>query len=729
MSPARTALRIASILVAGAVVALPDPAAARPRIGLVLSGGGALGIAHIGVLEALEEMHVPVDVVAGTSMGAIVGGLYAAGYSPAELEAVVGALDWHELLHDKPDRRRVPFRRKVDDLTYLSPLEFGFSEGKLKMPSGLIAGHRLGVALRVLALRAAGVTSFDTLPIPFRAVATDLANGEMVVLSHGDLATALRASMAVPGVFAPVDVDGRTLGDGGVVRSLPVDVARSMGADIVIAVDLGQPLAAGGRPETIASVMAKTGDMLTRLNVEKSLLDVDVLMRPAVEEFGSLDFESWREILPKGRLAVQESARLLAAFALPEDEWRARVDCLRRQAPRLPITRVTVDAGKGLSPDIAARTVRTVPGRDLDVAVLQSDLERLFDQGEYESVDFRLTPEDGGWALSITALQKRWGPNYLRFGVSMFADLEGASEFNLLGGITMTRVNRLGAEFKARAQLGGSPLAAVEFYQPLGASSPLFAAVDAEGTRVKVQTPVDGSTVQYRVSTSSGQASLGLALGPIGELRVGIRRSDTNGVPTSSHGSDAPSFSHTDSGIALSATIDQIDNVNFPKRGVLAFVDVYDARPSLGSDDAYRRLDVSAYGAATVGRHTLMGFLKATSALGGALPLGQGRALGGLYNLSGLPPGELVGSYGGVGGILYLFRIGRLPAFGEGVYAGASLETGNVWQTSQAIDFGSLRRSASVAIGADTVLGPVYLAYGVTTGGKDSYYFYVGRTF
>jgi NTE family protein len=231
------------------------------------------------------------------------------------------------------------------------------------------------------------------------------------------------------------------------------------------------------------------------------------------------------------------------------------------------------------------------------------------------------------------------------------------------------------------------------------------------------------------MSTKSAGAWLGLALGSIGEMRAGIRRSDTDAAPTSSHGSGAATYSHTDSGLDVSVTIDQIDNVNFPRRGVLAFIEAYDARPSLGSDDAYRRVDASIYAAATSGRHTVLGFLKATSALGGTLPAGQGRVLGGLFNLSGLPPGELIGSYGGVAGVLYLYRFGRLPAFGEGLYGGFSLETGNVWQTREAIDLGDLRRSGSLAIGADTMLGPVYLAYGVTSGGKDSYYLYVGRTF
>ncbi len=709
---------------AGAVAAGP-----RPRIGLVLSGGGALGIAHVGVLQVLEEMHVPVDVVAGTSMGAIVGGLYASGYSPVELEQAVGTLDWRELLRDRPDRRRLPFRRKVDDLTYLTRYELGLSDGKLRMPGGFIPGHRLGVALRVLALRAAGVTDFDRLPLRFRAVATDLGTGEMVVLAGGDLATALRASMAVPGIFAPVEIGGRLLADGGMVRNLPVDVARAMGADIVIAVDLGEPLAARGRPDSIATVIERTMGMLTRLNVETSLRGADVVIRPDVAGFGLLDFQQWREILPRGTDAARAVAGQLAVFALPPGEWQAHLACQRREQAPLRIVQLSVDPGPGQPPELVRQVVRTRPGRALDTAVLQQDLERLYDLGEFETVDFHLDPEGNDWALAIAARPKGWGPNFLRFGLALSADLEGSSEFNALASLTMTRLNRLGGELKAWTQLGSSPLFGAQFDQPLETSRTLFATVGALGSQAKQQVPIGAASVQYRISVRRAVAGLGLELGRFGEIRAGVRRDETDAVPTSNHGSEASRVQHIDSGLALNATLDQMDNLSFPKRGVLAFAEFYDARASLGSDDVYRRLDVRAYGAVTVGRSTLLGLAKYTSALGGTLPIAQEARLGGLFNLSGLPPGELAGSYGGMAGLVYMYRVGRLPSFGEGIYAGCSLEAGNLWPSSRDVKFSDLRHSFSLVVGADTALGPVYLAQGFTSGGKDSYYLLVGRTF
>jgi len=704
-------------------------AAPRPRIGLVLSGGGALGIAHVGVLKALEELRVPVDVVAGTSMGAIVGGLYAAGYSPDELQALVASLDWHDLLRDRPDRRMLPFRRKVDDLTYLTRYELGLSGGKLRMPTGFISGQRLGVALDLLALRVAGIRDFDELPLPFRAVATDLGTGEVVVLSHGDLGTALRASMAVPGVFSPVEVDGRLVADGGMVRNLPVDVARAMGADIVIAVDLGQPLAARGRPDSIAGVIGKTARMLTRLNVEASLRDADLVVRPEVSRFGLLDFDRWREILPLGTDAARAVAGQLAVFGLSPAEWQGYLACQRRETPALRVRQVNVDPGPGQPPAIVSRLVRTEPGRILDVAVLKDDLQRLYEVGEFETVDARVEPSGDQWVVTITAHPKPWGPNFLRLGLGLSSDLEGSGDFNVLASLTMTRLNRLGAEFKTWAQVGVEPLVGGEFYQPVESSRTLFAALQLEGSQVKQQEPVGEQTVQFRIATRRASLAVGAQLGRFGEVRVGLQRDDTEGVPTSSHGSGVSSFTRTDSGVVASAVFDQIDDMNFPQHGVLAIAEGYDARASLGAEQPYSRLDLQTYAAATWRRHTLLPFVRATSGLGTSLPAGREARLGGLFNLSGLPPGELTGSYGGVAGVIYFYRFGRLPASGGGMYAGLSLEAGNLWSTSREVKLSDLSHSYSVALGLDTVLGPVYFAYGVNSGGKDSFYFYVGRTF
>jgi len=712
---------------AGVASASPGEGLGRPRVCLVLSGGGALGIAHVGVLEVLEELRVPVDCVAGTSMGAIVGGLYAAGYSPAELRELALTTPWSRLLADTPERRRLPFRRKVDDLTYLTRWEFGFRGGKLRFPSGLVAGHRLGALLNVLTVGAVDIRDFDDLPVPFRAVAADIGTGETVILRGGSLARALRASMAVPGLFSPVEMDGRLLVDGGVVANLPVEAAREMGGEVSIAVDLGQPLAEQGRPESIASILSRASAFLTRLNVERVLPQVDVLVRPQVAEYGMLSFSAAEELLRRGRAAASERADALAALALPEEEWREYVASRGKMPTSIQVAAVTVDPGPGLAPQAVTRAVHTRPGGELDLRLLQEDLDRLWQLGEFEAVEASFERHEDGHVVALTGRRKSWGPNFLRFGVSLASDLEGSSQFSLLGAMTMTRLNRQGGELKVAGQLGEDPLVSGEIYQPVGTSRALFGAVTLQSSQTKQQVPLAAGPEQYRIWRQRAAVDLGVSLGRYGEVRLGLRRDSTDARPTARR--HLPTFERVDAGARVSLVIDQVDSVNFPRRGVLFYGELYDASPALGADEEYRHGEAQLVTAGSLGRHTLLAMASGWSALGGRLPPEQRSSLGGLFRLSGLPVGELTGDAGGVAALVYLYQLGRLPALGGGVYAGLSVETGDAWLAGARPDLADWRRSAAAVFGADTALGPLYLAYGVTSGGKDSFYLYLGRRF
>ncbi len=707
----------------------PEPTP-RPRLALVLAGGGALGLAHVGVLRTLEEMRVPIDVVTGTSMGAIVGGLYAAGYSPAELERIARELDWSELVRDTPDRRHLPYRRKVDDLIYLTRWELGLSRHGLTTPSGLISGHRLGAELERLALRVVGIDDFDRLPIPFRAVAADAATGETVILRDGDLASALRASMAVPGLFAPVERDGRLLVDGGLVANLPVEPARALGAQVVIAVDLGRALASRERPSSIASVLSQSLDVMSRRAVEEAAADADVVVRPAVAEYALLDFDAVETLVERGAEATRALSGALARYAVGEEEWQRYLARQRRRTPEIRIRSLAVDPGPGLAPAAVRRAVRTRVGETLDADRLVADLDRLWELGEYERVGFTLTPSElGDWDLAIRGRRKSWGPNFLRTGLSLVSDLEGTSTFDLLGAVTATRLDRIGGELKVAAQLGGVPAATAELYQPLHPSQIPFASIGVGFSEQKRDLGTSEGPVLYRFRLLRATFDVGLALGRYGELRAGLRHDQSKGLPFGEGSSHAPDSERVDAGRHAVLLFDQLDRVNFPRRGVLLSVELYETMASLGADDDYRRLDVQSVAAASHGRHTLAGLLHGTSALGGELPPSERTGLGGLFNLSGFPTGRVSGSYGGVGSLLYLYRLGRLPKFGEGIYAGVSLETGNVWERADQARWGDLRRSWSVLFGADTLLGPVYLGHGRAEGGYDAFYFYLGRTF
>lgn len=724
---------LAWITSAGALA--PEPASAdepppHPRICLALSGGGARGLAHIGVLRVLEELQVPIDCVAGTSMGAIIGGLYAAGYSPAELEEIVVGLDWNALVRDTPDRRHLPYRRKVDDLVYLTRWELGLTSEGLRMPTGLVSGHRLGAELRRLGLRAVGIDDFDRLPLPFRAVAADAANGETVVLDRGDLASALRASMAVPALFAPVERDGRLLVDGGVVANLPVDTARAMGADVVIAVDLGQPLADRPRPQSIPGVLTQSLDALSRREVERSLAAAEIVLKPEVEKWGLLDFHGATDLIERGDRGTRLQVETLRGLAVDPAAWARHLARQRRATPPIRIGQVMVDPGPGLPQAALRRAVRTRPGTPLDAGLLVADLDRIWELGEFETVDFALDPAPGGdWNLRIVGHRKAWGPNYLRFGVALASDLEGTSSFNLLSALTLTGKGRLGREIKLSAQVGETPILTAEVYQPLAGSRVPFLAVGVQGAERKERFPVGDAVVQYRVAALRASFDLGLALGRWGEVRAGYRHLETQGRAFGDRPAGTPRIDRNETGLGANLVFDQLDRVNFPRHGLLTVADYHEARTDLGADRDFRRLDFQSVAAATRGRSSLVALLHGRSGLGGELPPDEWIGIGGLFNVSGLPPGEIVGSYGGSAALLYLYRLGKLPKFGDGIYAGVSVEAGNAWRTAAEVDAGDLRHAFAVIFGADTLLGPVYVGHGHASGGSDSFYLYVGRTF
>jgi len=728
-----TARRRSALLAVAVLLAAAFPARAatgRPKVCVALAGGGALGLAHVGVLRELEAMRVPIDCVAGTSMGAIVGGLYAAGYSPAELEELVASLDWAELIRDAPDRRHLPFRRKVDDLTYLTRWELGVSREGFLLPGGIVSGHRLEAELQILGLRAAGVDDFDDLPLPFRAIAADAATAETVFLDHGSLASALRASMAVPGLFAPVELDGRLLVDGGVVSNLPVAAARAMGADLVIAVDLHAPLAERSRPVSVAGVLAQSLDALSRREVARELETADVVLRPEVDPWGLLDFDAGAELVERGAAAARSGNAALRPLAVDEPEWNRHLERQRRTTPPLPIRQVVVEPGPGLPRAAVARSVRSRPGQDLDPLLLAGDLDRLWELGEFSSVGFALeATADDGWILRITGHPKSWGPNYLRTGLSLATDLEGESSFGLLAALTMTRLGSLGAELKLSTEVAETPLLSVELYQPIAPSRVPFVALGLRAGEERQRIAVGDRMVQYRFLSLRASADLGLALGRWGEVRTGYRLFRTESRAFGDRPADTPDFDRDASGIGADLVVDQLDRVNFPRRGALFVAGYHEAREELGADESFRLLAVEVVAAATRGRHTLLALGFARSGLGGEVPPTEWIGLGGLFRLSGLPHGEVVGGYGGVGALAYLLRIGKLPKFGDGIYLGLSFETGNAWATAAEVDLGDLRQSFAAILGVDTVLGPVYLAHGHTDGGSDSFYLYLGRTF
>src|SRR5213594_66572 len=701
--PPATLESAAPAAAAPAFVAPPGPA--RARFGLALSGGGARGLAHIGVLKVLEELRVPIDVIAGTSIGAVVGGLYASGMSPDEIAREMERVDWVSLFDDRPPRPDLPYRRKQDDSSAFFDLELGLKSGRILLPRGLIAGQKIGFLFKSLTAPAASIDDFDRLPIPFRAVATDLADGSMVVLSRGDLAEALRASMSLPGTLAPADIDGRHLVDGGLVRNLPVDVAWNMGADVVIAVDVTTPFDPVESLKTVADVTRQVADMLTQDNVTEQTLRADLLIRPDLGAVSASNFAAGAEALRRGEEATRAQAGVLSRYSLPPDEYEARLREVRGAPAAVPtrIDSVRIEGASRVDRRILARRIRTRPGATLDLELLQADLSRLYGLGDFEKVDYRLSRTDGT-DLLIHAEEKPWGPNYLRFGLTFVNDLEGDSDYGVRARYTRTRMDALGAEWRSDIKIGRNRSLFSEFHQPLDFSGAFFVApsVSLFGQFVNLYDG-DQRIAEYEPQGTTVALDAGAELDRYGEVRVGVVRGRV--------------------------VIDRLDNPYFPAQGRYGLVDLFLSRRSLGADVSYDKMAGSFSQVFHRGRHRVYVALDGGTNLGTEVPFYDDFLVGGFGSLSGFKEGQLRGPLFGVARLGYYARSGGLSGrFGRGVYLGGWVEAGNAWATRSEARLDNLIYSRTVGAGVDTFLGPAYLVYGRSDDGHDAFYLSLGRT-
>ena len=740
------------LIIALAVYALPALAAPdgtvdadragprpRPRIGLVLSGGGARGAAHIGVLKTLESMHVPIDAIAGTSVGAVVGGLYASGMRASEIEQLMGSLDWADAFRDRPSRTDLDFRRKEDDRDFLVRVPVGYGHGDFKVPKGLIQGQKLAAKLRNALLPVATLDRFDDLPIPFRAIATDLATGEPVVLEHGSLALALRASMSAPGVFAPVEIDGRVLVDGGVAENLPVDVAKSMGVDIVIAVDVSSPLQT---PENLKSALAVTNQMIAILigrattRARASLGPRDVYLRPELGGLSSLDFAHVRAAIDAGELAAR-STTALSAYAVPEADYaayQARV-AVRPAAPDIEFIQVAPEAGRYHK--LIEAALQPALGKPADAAAIDESLRSLYGRDLFQTLDYQLVHDGDRAGLNVNAQPKSWGPTFLRFALQLQDDFRGNDSFNAGVRAVFTDVNPYLAEWRVDLKVGDQPKFAAEFFQPLGYASPWFVApsVSFESRNVSLFTPDGAAVANYRISERDYGLDFGRELGLWGEIRAGVHR--INGSSKLRIGSPAqdsaepPPGSFAQGGLFARFSIDRLDSVNFPRHGNSFTLEWDGQRKDFGATEAGDRARADWLVADSRGRNTMIFWTSAGSALTTLHGVQSDYQLGGFLNLSGLTQDSLSGPHFAIARLIYLRKI---SAGGEGLlelpaYLGFSAEAGNVWSERHEISYATARKDGSAFLGLDTLLGPAYLGAGLDEGGHASYYLFLGRTF
>lgn len=725
------------VIVASApLIADAEPSRPSPQRGvaLVLSGGGARGCAHIGVLRVLEELRVPVGAVAGTSMGAVVGGAYATGLTPDEVQEQLVSIDWENVLRDKPAYRDLGLRRKHDYGRYLFDFEAGLRNGRLVLASGLISGQKLSLILERLTLNAADIEDFDKLPVPFRAVAVDLISGREIVLKSGRLSTAIRASMAIPGVVAPVKLQDYMLIDGGVLDNIPVDVGRSMGLESVIAVDASTPPLVREELSSVFAVLQQTMTLAAQQNGERQTAEADVLIRvkPGI---ANSDVDGCATAIAAGESAARAAAGDLQHYAVSEDEFAIFQRQRHPGADPTPgiVGSIAVEGSARVDQRRILKRIETAQGRPLSMDTVERDVARIFSIGEFELVDFALTGGETTRKAMFRLHDKPVGPNYVRFGLTASNDFIGDKKLDLLVNLTRTGLNALGGEWRNELSAGDTRRAYSELFQPLDFGGRYFLAASADATQTRSSVYDDGQKVsEYVVNQFVAAADLGYQITSIGEARIGVMRGRTRaevdvGAPS------LPSSNVDTGGLRASLTLDGRDSPTFPRDGSVVGLDSFRSVSSLGGEEVYSRVSAIAGVYRSIGRHDFFANWSAGFNPGGDLPVYDDFLVGGLFSLSGFSPGELRGTSYQVFRIGYTNRIFTLPpGLGSGVYAGMWLESGDVdtrRETTGLEDPEGRITTGTIALGVDSRVGPIHLAYGYASGGSRRVYLTVGRSF
>ena len=707
---------------------------ARPKIGLALGGGGALGISHVGVIRALERMHIPIDYIAGTSMGAIVGGMYASGMSPDEMERSLADMNWWDVMKDKTAREDMLYRRKRDDARYLMDIELGLRGSGLVYPHGLASGQKFNNVMQSMTVNAAGISDFSQLNIPYRATATDIKTGALVVLTNGNLATAMRASMAVPGAFTPVVIDGRLLIDGGIVDNLPVDVARGMGADIVIAVDVGKLAAEKGadkKYELLGEILSRTYDIMRRPDQDRMGKTADVLVAPDTSPFSASDFARAAEIIPTGEAAAAGVSNELARYAVSEAEYK---DFLARQRQNiehpLVLKGVEVKGNRRVSDGVILAQVRTRTNVPVDLKSVEKDAARVYGLGDFQNVTYELEPEPGGYRLALRAQEKYWGPGYLRFGLRLETDGDHHAAWSTLLNYSRRPMNALGGELQLDLEAGTDHRAAAEWHQPLTYGGTWFVAPAARYLSDLHSLYTNGVRVaEYEKEQAGGSLDVGSQFHDWGELRGGVYFGNVV-LNRKTGGEDLKSGDHAIAAWTMRFTLDRLDDAVFPTKGFFARINGFFADEHLGSDDTYQKMWGDVRFVKSFGRHTwsLDGGLG--HSFNSEVPLYDQFALGGFGSLPRLAPGQLRGPYYGVGGVSYRFRLGNLsPSMGDGIYYIARVGVGNVWPDADEMAFDDVINFCATGVGADTLFGPLLLGVGLAEGEDPGFLLSIGTVF
>ncbi len=708
------------------------------RIGLVLGGGGARGGAHLGVLEVLEELRVPIDCVTGTSMGALVGGAYAAGVSPKDIEALIGEADWIRMFDDTAGRQSVNLRRKELEDRYYSGLELGVSKDGIHFREGALAGEKLKLFFNRLVRSEYGERTIEQLQLPLAIIATDIGSGTRVAIRSGNLTSAMRASMSVPGLMAPVVREGVKLVDGGLTDNLPVEEVKKLcNPDVVIAVNVGSPLLNPEEVTSAVSVLGQVVNVLTEQNVSRSKAQLtarDIYIEPDLANITSTEFTRQLEAAARGRVAAFALSAELRRFSLSARDYAAWQRNVRLAAPKEPpvIDRVEIGQTRFVNPETLRRSIRQEEGKPLDAAQLSRDLVMEYSQGDLLSLDYSVMRERDKTVLRLTPVEKPWGPNYLLFGLGLTSDFRADSSYNLRALYRSTWINSLGGEWLFGTQIGSEQNVSTELYQPFDRRQYTFVRPHAVAGLRKMPIFEGGERVAiYRIQENNGGIDFGTNLGVYGQASVGWIERSMGAVLDTGPGQIFPNRSLHAGGWTGRLAIDTYDQPYFPTRGVRFTATHFEAmrvddRNDLGFPP-YSRSEARFGAAWQHNRFAYLLQLDGGTSFKGSVPLSDAFSLGGPGHLSGFAKDQILGGEYAFGRLEAQYRLDfASPLYGLTLIAGLSAEAGKMNKLITETSLTGWQRSFGAYLAASTFLGPVYLGVADAKNGKARFYLSIG---
>ncbi|EHZ2747844.1 patatin-like phospholipase family protein [Vibrio parahaemolyticus] len=732
----------------------------RPKVAVVLAGGGAKGAAHIGVLKALEEMHIPVDIITGTSMGAYVGGLYATGMSADEIESFIYSVDWNSGYRDRVDRSQRRVRDKEYEDRYQITTDLGLRFGEVRAPTGVVQGQNMLRVLRETTGNLGRFDSFDELAIPYRSVATDILELGEVVIGNGYLVDAMMASMSVPGALSPYKLNGHMLVDGGVVNNMPVDVARAMGADVVIAVDISTDYKTEDDFTGLFTVADQLSNYLVRRSTQQqveTLQEQDVYIRPNVGQMETVEFDKMPWAFQSGYDITKEMESKLAGLRLSNAEYQKYIDHKQEVRKKLVygddrvVDEIVIVNNTHYSDVLLTNRLELETGRKIETAEIEKAVENLYALDRFELITYHFEEVDGSNLLVFDVNEKSWGPNYLNFRFFLEDDFDTDSQYGIGMSTNFTNLNSHGAEMALNVEMGTDKLIEAELYSPVLSSQEFFVAgkvaYSSEGRNLPVSD--DDSSLSsvndfLPVSYTEFVSEIAIGIQPTlwQELRLGGRYS--SGSIELSTLASVGNLDFERRGLFANYRLDTLDDFAFPTRGLLVDLEylvshdtspeeIGQSKPEDIVEDTVYEIDARFKGAMSYQRHTLVGqaeysFVQSKNS---SITLDP-RELGGFLHLSGIPRNSLIGQNLFFSSLVYRYKWfdNDFGLFEAPVYVGASLEHGGTWSDNDLkLNEAPLYNAASIFFGVDSPIGPIMLAYGRTEQDMEAVYLIVGTSF